>query len=159
MRRFATILLLALFTLALSTKQAQAQWGGFPVEWGKVMKVVDIPDGKGGFVKTLRITGANLQIVNGAGTTGTTNGTGNLIVGYNELGNPNGDDRTGSHNIAFGEANSFSSFGGLVGPKDSTISAPFASVSGGRDNIARGRGLAVAAGGGRADQCAEESAQ
>ncbi len=26
----------------------------------------------------------------------------NLIVGYNELGNPNGDDCTGSHNVSFG---------------------------------------------------------
>ena len=35
------------------------------------------------------ITGANLRIVNGLGSTDTTNGLGNLIVGYNELrGNP-----------------------------------------------------------------------
>jgi hypothetical protein len=31
------------------------------------------------------ITGANLRIVNGLGSTETTNGLGNLIVGYNEL--------------------------------------------------------------------------
>ena len=31
------------------------------------------------------ITGANLRIVNGLGDTETTNGLGNLIVGYNEL--------------------------------------------------------------------------
>ena len=31
------------------------------------------------------ITGANLRIVNGLGSTETTNGVGNLIVGYNEL--------------------------------------------------------------------------
>jgi hypothetical protein len=31
------------------------------------------------------ITGANLQVVNGMGSTATTNGTGNLIVGYNEV--------------------------------------------------------------------------
>ena len=31
------------------------------------------------------ITGANLRIVNGLGATETTNGLGNLIVGYNEL--------------------------------------------------------------------------
>src|SRR4030095_3054466 len=34
------------------------------------------------------ITGANLRIVNGLGTTETTNGVGNLIVGYNELRQP-----------------------------------------------------------------------
>jgi len=38
-------------------------------------------------------------------------GTGNLVVGYNELGNPNGDDRTGSHNTASGDDSSVS--GGL----------------------------------------------
>src|SRR5206468_11983219 len=31
------------------------------------------------------ITGANLRIVNGLGATETTNGLGNVIVGYNEL--------------------------------------------------------------------------
>src|SRR5438477_395021 len=31
------------------------------------------------------ISGANLHVVNGAGKTETTNGRGNLIVGYNEL--------------------------------------------------------------------------
>ena len=71
------------------------------------------------------ITGANLRIVNGLGTTDTTNGLGNLIVGYNELrmhfpdcaGNPHPfcrDARTGSHNVVVGEGNNFSSFGGLV---------------------------------------------
>src|SRR5215471_13626168 len=47
------------------------------------------------------ITGANLRIVNGLGTTDTTNGLGNLIVGYNESRtNPlfPPDVRTGSHN-------------------------------------------------------------
>src|SRR5262247_1652366 len=43
------------------------------------------------------ITGANLRIVNGLGATETTNGLGNLIVGYNELRNDPGsaDVRTG----------------------------------------------------------------
>ena len=54
------------------------------------------------------ITGANLRIVNGLGSTDTTNGLGNLIVGYNEsregsmecLLVPTAcrDTRTGSHN-------------------------------------------------------------
>jgi hypothetical protein len=33
---------------------------------------------------TVRFTGVNVQVVNGAGTTNTINGTGNLIVGYDE---------------------------------------------------------------------------
>ena len=62
------------------------------------------------------ITEANLRIVNGLGSTETTNGLGNLIVGYNELRNiPDFPDvRTGSHNVVVGELNNFSSFGGLV---------------------------------------------
>lgn len=33
---------------------------------------------------TVRFSGVNVQVINGAGSTETTNGTGNLIVGYNE---------------------------------------------------------------------------
>jgi hypothetical protein len=60
------------------------------------------------------ITGANLRIVNGLGTTETTNGLGNLIVGYNEERAPDGatNIRTGSHNVVVGAQNNFSSFGG-----------------------------------------------
>src|SRR5262245_17731351 len=73
------------------------------------------------------ITGANLRIVNGLGDTETTNGLGNLIVGYNEsrqeipsfcLRPPDDpfcrDRRTGSHNVVVGEGLNFSRFGGLV---------------------------------------------
>ena len=53
------------------------------------MSIVQIPDGLGNTKKTLRIEGVNLQVVNGAGTTtGSLDGLGNLIVGYNETGNP-----------------------------------------------------------------------
>src|SRR5215472_850810 len=45
------------------------------------------------------ITGANLRIVNGLGSTETTNGLGNLIVGYNEPREFEANVRTGSHNI------------------------------------------------------------
>ena len=107
--------------------------------------IVYLDDGLGGTVKTLRISGINVQVVNGLDATNgfpgnpdstdpldtQTNGLGNLIVGYNEPGNPNGDDRTGSHNVVFGHGNTYTSFGGIVGPNDNTISAPFASVTGG----------------------------
>src|SRR5262245_30608593 len=70
------------------------------------------------------ISGANLRIVNGLGSTETTNGLGNLIVGYNEArqsqpGCPGStapfctDTRTGSHNVVVGSRQNFSSFGGL----------------------------------------------
>ncbi len=81
--------------------------------------IVYLDDGQGGTVKTLRISGINVQVVNGLDATNgyptdpdsidlmetQTNGLGNLLVGYNEIGNPNGDDRTGSHNIVVGHGN------------------------------------------------------
>ena len=106
----------------------------------------------------IRITGANLQIVNGAGLTDQVNGFGNLIVGYNELrNNPNSSDvRTGSHNIIAGMQNNYASFGGIVGGLYSSITAPFASVTGGLGGTASGFCASVT--GGRSNQATGESA-
>src|SRR5262249_20594250 len=84
----------------------------------------------------LMLTGANLRIVNGLGSTETTNGLGNLIVGYNEPRGGSDDGRTGSHNVVVGKEHNFTSFGGLVVGETNEISGPFASVSGGRRNTA-----------------------
>jgi hypothetical protein len=101
------------------------------------------------------ISGANLRIVNGLGTTNTTNGLGNLIVGYNEsrstLPNPSGrppviDNRTGSHNVVVGAGQNFSSFGGVVVGYYNEISESWASVSGGAGNTASGPYAAVSGG-------------
>jgi hypothetical protein len=85
----------------------------------------------------LYITGANLHIVNGLGSTGTTNGLGNLIVGYNEL-RGMGDDRSGSHNLVVGSMHNFSSSGGFVAGLENSISGSFPSISGGSSNIVSG---------------------
>ena len=92
------------------------------------------------------ISGANLRIINGLGATETTNGLGNLIVGYNEprplsdlppdIGGPP-EVRTGSHNIAVGRGLNFSSFGGIVVGSDNQISGEFSLVSGGALSTAR----------------------
>jgi hypothetical protein len=105
------------------------------------------------------ITGANLRIVNGLGSTETTNGLGNLIVGYNEsrAREPVCDDgapppfsctdtRTGSHNIVVGAELNFSSFGGLVVGKLNAIRGRFASVSGGSANTASGSAASISGG-------------
>jgi hypothetical protein len=105
------------------------------------------------------ITGANLRIVNGLGSTDTTNGLGNLIVGYNELRMQSlpfcaqfppppvcTDARTGSHNIVAGRQNNFSRYGGLVVGFLNEISSPFASVSGGFENTASGPSASVSGG-------------
>jgi hypothetical protein len=107
------------------------------------------------------ITGANLRIVNGLGSTDCTdeagkpipdcpNGLGNLIVGYNELRNdPNFPDvRTGSHNVVVGSQHGFSRFGGLVVGTFNTISGDFAVVSGGTFNTASSNYAAVSGGAG-----------
>jgi hypothetical protein len=92
-------------------------------------------------------TGCNVHIRNGQNSTITTNGLGNLIVGYNESRSPVGnDDRTGSHNIVVGMRNNFSSFGGLVVGNFNTISGAFASVSGGDGNTASGDFASVSGG-------------
>jgi hypothetical protein len=103
------------------------------------------------------ITGANLRIVNGLGSTDTANGLGNLIVGYDEsrqafdscAGSTDAfctDTRTGSHDVVVGRFNNFSSFGGLVVGELSEISGRFSSVSGGGVNTASGDYSSVSGG-------------
>ncbi len=105
---------------------------------------------------TLQFEGMNLKIVNGLGatngnmedpdsTTGTVNGLGNLIVGYDEkidpfdgYGQPVISDKSGSHNIVVGHGLNYASFGGLVVGQDNAISGRYSSVSGGRDNMVSG---------------------
>jgi hypothetical protein len=105
------------------------------------------------------ITGANLHLVNGLGSTDCVdeqaqeipdcpNGLGNLIVGYNESrNNPlDPDERTGSHNVVVGPFHNFSRVGGLVVGDFNTISGDFAAVSGGERNTASGLSAAVSGG-------------
>jgi hypothetical protein len=95
---------------------------------------------------TLRFTGVNVQVVDGSGDTGgTTNGRGNLIVGYNEDNAPP-NDRSGSHNLVIGPRHTFSSYGGLVAGYRSTVSGPSASVTGGYGNAATNRYASVSGG-------------
>jgi hypothetical protein len=81
------------------------------------------------------IAGANLHIVNGLDTTDSTNGLGNLVVGYNESREFEEDIRTGSRNVVVGRRHNFSSYGVLVVGDFNTISGEFASVSGGVQHV------------------------
>lgn len=111
-----------------------------------VMSIVQIPDGLGGTKKTLRIEGVNLQVVNGEGTTtGSLDGLGNLIVGYNELRGVD-DNRSGSHNIVVGMQHNYTRAGGLLSGNKNTLSGDFASVSGGYSNTASGYHSSVSGG-------------
>ncbi len=93
----------------------------------------------------LVLTGMNFQVVSGSGDTdGTVNGTGNIILGYNEDGD--NDDRDGSHNLILGMDHGYSSYGGIVAGNDNEITAPWASVLGGSTNLSSGNSAVVVGG-------------
>jgi hypothetical protein len=77
-----------------------------------------------------------VHVRSGSGSTsGTPNGTGNLIIGYNEDSIlPTGKNRSGSHNLVVGSEHTFSSYGGLIAGYWNTVSAEHGSVSGGFAN-------------------------
>ena len=94
-------------------------------------------------------TGVNVHIRNGSNITDSSNGLGNLLIGYNEqipmmVGPP--ATRTGSHNLIVGFFHGYSSFGGLVAGSRNTISGPSASVTGGFNNVASGNTSSVSGG-------------
>lgn len=91
---------------------------------------------------TLRFEGMNLQLVNGAGTTDSANGLGNLIVGYNE----SPPQQTGSHVVAIGRGHVFTRAIGLVAGQSNVLAGVAASVLGGIDNVASGPNAVVAGG-------------
>jgi hypothetical protein len=89
-------------------------------------------------------TGCNVNVRNGAGATATTNGLGNLVVGYNE--NPFAYPRSGSHTVVVGSTHGYSSYGGVVFGENNRVSAPFATVTGGAVNVSSGPYAAVSGG-------------
>ena len=90
---------------------------------------------------TLKISGANLQLVNGAGVTDTLNGLGNLFIGYDE----HTGSQTGSHTLVLGTGHVFTSFGGLAGGQDNTLGEPYPAAFG-RANTASGHASSVSGG-------------
>jgi hypothetical protein len=106
------------------------------------------------------LSGVNLRIVNGLGSTscddlttgepisGCPNGLGNLIVGYNETRGGEGSTnfRTGSHNIIVGRFHNFSSYGGFAAGESHEISGIFATVCGGVANVASAQSATVCGG-------------
>jgi hypothetical protein len=100
---------------------------------GKTAALQATPAGTN-FTGDVYVTSGNLYVQNGMGGTATTNGKGNLIVGYNE--NAPAFPRTGSHNVVVGIDHGWESYGGLMVGNQNRITAPFASVSGGQGNIA-----------------------
>jgi hypothetical protein len=89
--------------------------------------------GAGDFV----VDGCNLHVQNGVGQTGTTNGKGNLVVGYNKN---EVATRTGSHNVIVGDLHEYTSYGGIVSGTENTLAAPNATILGGGQNSANTTG-------------------
>jgi len=80
--------------------------------------------------------GANVT-VRSSQTNGDGTGTGNLIVGWDEVPSPAPSPlRTGDNNLVCGNDNNFTSSGGFVAGYLNTVSGAEASVSGGRLNVA-----------------------
>ena len=97
--------------------------------------------------ETLTFSGMNVQVVDGTGNTdGPPTGTGNVIIGYNELRGGSLDARTGSHMLVIGRRNNYISYGGMVVGYENSASGDYASVSGGADNIASGQHASVSGG-------------
>lgn len=97
----------------------------------------------------LYITGANLHVMNGTGTTpGDVNGLGNVIIGYNEERSFPGatNFRTGSHMLVVGRHHNYSSYGGIVSGGLNTTSGECASVFGSYNSEASGRFATVTGG-------------
>jgi hypothetical protein len=94
----------------------------------------------------MTFSGMNVHIINGLGDTETTNGVGNLIVGYNETRGDGDDNHSGSHNLVVGSKQNFSSYGRLVAGQSNTISGKYACVSGGASNTASGPGASASGG-------------
>jgi hypothetical protein len=108
---------------------------------------------------TIRFTDMNVQVVNGTDSTDSaTNGTGNLIIGYNETRPEDpvstkcpgevGSDfdcnrRSGSHMLVIGTRNNYSSFGGILAGDDNETAAPYGSINGGYLNVVSGEAASV----------------
>lgn len=85
------------------------------------------------------MSNVNLIINNGTGTVGRTNGTGNLVVGYDDPG-------AGSHNVLVGSKNRCSSFGSIVSGSGNSVSGSYSAVVGGQGNVASGGSSTVLGG-------------
>lgn len=165
----------------------EAQSGGLTPEQEEIlsyMSIVDVPvDDMGTTATTVRFEGVNVQIVNGEGATDSApNGTGNLIVGYQELRNTDAgpscethplsdfceNDRSGSHTVVVGRHHNYRGNGGLLAGlwnsgfhsyntvlgRENTAEGIAATITGGFRNRASGSSSNV--GGGR-DNVAQAS--
>ena len=148
----------------ITTLQSQVASGTIPNVAGYVTMDISTPSRP-----QLRVSGANLQVVNGTGSSSTPNGLGNLIVGYDEV-RPAGtsaecslgeftsvtgcfvggglwlvDHKSGSHNVVIGPWHNYSKTGGQAVGSFNTINGNHAFAAG-RENVASGTAASVTGG-------------
>ncbi len=97
---------------------------------------------------TVQFSGVNVQIVNGTGVTSTTNGSGNLVIGYGETSGESATPgaQSGSHDLILGENQTYTSYGDLLAGNDNRVLAPYASITGGETNLVEGYSAMVSGG-------------
>lgn len=132
------------------------------------MSLVYLPitNGDEGSLKTIRMTGVNLQVVNGLGYTWgdqdvtiqndeahRTNGLGNVIIGYQETRSDDGvqdtddsNDRNGSHNLVVGTRNNYTAWGCKVVGARNTVRGWLSSIGGGFGNDAIADAVTISGG-------------
>jgi hypothetical protein len=90
--------------------------------------------------RDLVVDGCNLHVQNGLGQTGTLNGYGNLIVGYNKN---EVATRTGSHNVIVGDLHEYTSYGGIVSGTENTLAGPNSAILGSGQSRANFSGVVI----------------
>ncbi len=149
----------------IATLQSQVSSGTIPGVAGYVTM-----DTSNASRPTLRVAGANLQVVNGMGYTATANGLGNVIVGYDETRPDTADPQCsygqytdepsctsvggtwavnlkgGSHNVVVGNLHNYSRFAGIVAGYENTTNGNWSNVVGGQLNTASGTYSVVSGG-------------
>jgi hypothetical protein len=88
---------------------------------------------------TVQFAAVNVQITNGAGATASVNGTGNLVLGYDE----SPGSQIGSHDLVLGRNQTFTGYGELVGGYGNTLSGHWASALGYHNTVSGSYALAA----------------
>jgi uncharacterized coiled-coil protein SlyX len=151
-----------------SAVAAKAASSDLAVVQAKTQHLTDTTDSSGH--PAVVFSGVNVYVNNGAGATdATVNGTGNLVVGYDEGGytrqfcNSDADcanlgstcwtqgnvcrsSRQGSHNVIVGPQHSYASFGSVIAGLNNSVTGQYASITGGRANTAMGFASAITGG-------------
>lgn len=127
-------------TLSLRTTDAQERLSALETKTAPMSRArIDGQD-------SIAFDAVNVYVRNGEGGTATTNGVGNLIVGYHEQPSVV-RERSGSHNLVLGVEHDYSSYGGVIAGEWNNIAGEHALVLGGSNNHATGQ-FAVVVGGG-----------